>query len=209
MKKIRLLSLLWIVFLAGSLAGCENSSNNESNSTWDFVVEDITWESDAVIKYNDTLVDLASQCIISEDLVWNVYDNENAWIEDIQKAVNDTIAECSKAWENINELGDREGDSSLKDWVLSIIEKEIAYYSKFKELLPYLEKEELTDDEELAYENLFSEIEALDSELSQANDNLVSIQEDFAKAHWFELEAEETTVEATEETTEEVEEVVE
>ena len=28
-----------------------------------------------------------------------------------------------------------------------IIDKEIAYYSKFSEILPYLEKEELTEDE--------------------------------------------------------------
>lgn len=208
MKKIRLLTLLWIILFAGTLAGCLNSSNNNSNNTeaepeatWDFIIEDITWEKDEVISYNDSLVDLASQCIVSEDSVWNVYDDENAWVEDIQDAISKTIAECNTAKENIKKLGDWEWDSSLKDWVLNIIEKEIAYFSKFSELLPYLEIEEPTEEEEDAYNNLFLTIETLDGELSQANDNLITIQEQFAKAHWFELEAEEAT--------EEVEEVVE
>ena len=68
MKKIRLLALLWVILIAGSLAGC--GGDKESNNTWDFIIEDITWENDAVINYNDTLVDLASECIISEDNIF-------------------------------------------------------------------------------------------------------------------------------------------
>ena len=202
MKKTRFLTLLWVVLISGTLAGCLNNSNNESDWTWDFIIEDITWETDAVVNYNDTLVDLAFNCIMSEDNVRNVYDNESTETEDMQKAIDNTIDECTKAWDGINKLWDREWDSSLKDWVLYIIEKEIEYYTKFSELLPYLQKDELTDEESETYNNLFTEVETLDSELSQANENLISIQEEFAKNHWFELEWEENTGDVVEEVTE-------
>ena len=196
MKKIRLLALLWVILIAGSLAGC--GGDKESNNTWDFIIEDITWENDAVINYNDTLVDLASECIISEDNIWNTYDNENSTAEDVIKAIDNTISQCSNAWNKIDDLWDWEWDSSLKDWVLDIIEKEINYYSKFKELLPYLEKEELTEEEKAKYDAIYSEIETLDKELSEANENLMTIQEKFASDYGFELEVVE------EETSEEV-----
>ena len=186
MKKIRLLALLWVILIAGSLAGC--GGDKESNNTWDFIIEDITWENDAVINYNDTLVDLASECIISEDNIWNTYDNENSTAEDVIKAIDNTISQCSNAWNKIDDLWDWEWDSSLKDWVLDIIEKEINYYSKFKELLPYLEKEELTEEEKAEDNAIYSEIETLDKELSEANENLMTIQEKFASDYGFELE---------------------
>ena len=204
MKKIRFLTLLWVVLLSGTLTGCINNSNNEpeQNQTGDIIIEDITWETDAVVNYNDTLVDLAFNCIMSEDNVRNVYDDETTGAEDMQKAIINTIDECTKAWDSINKLWDREWDSSLKDWVLYIIEKEIEYYTKFSELLPYLQKDELTDEESETYNNLFTEVETLDSELSQANENLISIQEEFAKNHWFELESEDNTEEIVEEVAE-------
>ena len=200
MKKIRLLSLLWIILFAGTLAGCwsnkEVSSNdtwnNEWNNEWNLVIENTTSESDAVINYNDTLVDLASQCIISENNIWNSYDSESP-IEDVQAAIKNTITECSNAKENVNKLWDWEWDPSLREWVVAIIDKEIAYYSKFNEILPYLEKEELTEDEKWIYDATFAEIQTLDEELSQANENLINVQEQFALNHWFELETDEVT----------------
>lgn len=182
MKKIRLLTLLWIAFVAGALAGCWSDNDG------DFIIEDITWENEAVINYNDNLVDVASQCLLSEDGIWNAYDNVDSTTEDIINAINNTVSECSKASDEISKLWDREGDSSLKDGILSIIDKEIAYYSKFSELLPYLEKEELTDEEKANYDAIYAEVEALDKELSQANESLLTIQEQFAKNHGFELE---------------------
>ena len=194
MKNFRLLTLLWIVLFAWTLAGCWSNkevNNDNTNNTWDFIIEDITWENDAVINYNDSLVDFASQCVISEDIIRNTYDEETSTTEDVQAAINNTITECTNAKENINKLWEWENDSSLKDWVIAIIDKEIEYYSKFNELLPYLEKEELTEDEKWIYDSIFAEVQSLDEELSQANENLITIQEEFAKNHGFELESEE------------------
>ena len=196
MKKIRLLSLLWIVLIAGTLAGCwNNEQQTTSNDSWDFVIEDISWENDAVINYNDELVDMASNCIISEDNIRNTYDDENASIEDIKSAIDSTINVCTEAGKNIEALWDWEWDSSLKEWVLNIIEKYIAYYTKFSEILPYVAQEEVTEEQNEAYQSLLAEIEALDNELSEANNNLITIQEQFASNHWFELETNQATEE--------------
>lgn len=189
MKKIRLLTLLWVILLGGTLAGCLSNSNNNDTTpeeTEDFIIEDISWENDAVINYNDSMVNLASQCAAAEYTVWDAYNGES--IEDIQTAISQTINTCTEVWESIKKLWDWEWDSSLKDWVLTIIEKEIAYFSKYTELLPYLYNQEATDEENLAHQTILEQLEALSTELSSANENMVKIQEDFAKNHWFELE---------------------
>ena len=184
MKNFKLLTLLWVAFIAGTLAGCWNKDNEG-----DFIIEDITSENEAVINYNDNLVDLASKCLASEDTIWTTYNDANSTTDDIISAINNTISECSNT-----------GDNSLKSWILDIIEKEINYYTKFSELLPYLEKEDLSDEEKADYDVIYAEVETLDKELSDANDNLLVVQEQFAKNHWFELEepAEETTEETAE-----------
>ena len=193
MKKFSFLALLWVIVIFGTLAGCGDNkqvNTDEINGTWDFIIEDVTWEADAVVSYNDKLVDLASSCMVSEDAIWNIYDDETSSIEQIQAAISDTVSVCSSVKEQINDLWDWEWDSNLKDGVLTIIEKEIAYYVKFSELLPYLEKEELSEEEKAIYDSLVAEVDSIDKELLEANDNLVSIQEQFAKDHWYELESE-------------------
>ncbi len=187
MKNFKFLTLLWVILVFWTLAGCGSKTADNS----DVVIEDITSETDAVINYNDTLVDLASSCIVSQSVVESTYDNEDATIEDIQTVITDTIKECSSAGEKIEKLWDWQWDSSLKDWALNIIQKYIAYYSKFNEILPYATKEELTEEENGIYESLLAEAETLDNELNIANNELVAIQENFAKDHWYELEVEE------------------
>lgn len=193
MKKFWVLSLLWVILIFWTLAWCWNKQENTDTS--DVVVEDISWKSEAIINYNDTLVDLASKCINLENNIWDTYDDESSSIDDIQSAINGTIDNCTSVWESIKELWDWEWDSSLKDWVIAIIEKEIAFYSKFNELLPYLQKEELTEDEKWVYDKIFTEVETLDKELSDASQNLTLIQEDFSKKYWYKLETEEGNVE--------------
>ena len=189
MKKFWLLSLS-LILVAWTLAGCgsdKQSDTETSNNTWDFIIEDITHQKDAVVEYNDQLVDLASNCIIAEDNVWNVFDDENAPVEDIENAIKETIATCTTAGEEISKLWDWEWDSSLKDWVLDIISKDIAYYSKLPEILPYIDKQDLSAEENEKYEWIHAELDALDADLAQANENLIAIQEQFAKDHGYEL----------------------
>ena len=72
MKKIRLLTLLWVVLVASTLAGCgdnKNTTNADSNNSGDLIIEDTTWQYDAVIDYNDSLVEIAEQCIKAQDAI--------------------------------------------------------------------------------------------------------------------------------------------
>jgi len=198
MKNFKFWSLLWVIVIFGTLAGCWNKNDVENvneNENWDFVIEDISTENNAAIDYNDNLVDLASACIMSEESIWDTYSDESASVETVTLAINKTVDECSSAMDAIEELGDFEWDSSLKDWVLNIIGKDIAYYSKFNEILPYIAKEQLTEEENTAYEGLLAEIDVLDRELTEANANLITVQEQFAKNHGYELESADANIE--------------
>lgn len=198
MKNFKFWSLLWVIVIFGTLAGCWNKNDVENvneNENWDFVIEDISTENNAAIDYNDNLVDLASACIMSEESIWDTYSDESASVETVTLAINKTVDECSSAMDAIKELGDFEWDSSLKDWVLNIIGKDIAYYSKFNEILPYIAKEQLTEEENTAYEGLLAEIDVLDRELTEANANLITVQEQFAKNHGYELESADANIE--------------
>lgn len=185
MKKFWILSLLWVILVFWTLAWCWNKQTD--TDTWDIVIEEVNWDTDAIINYNDTLVELASKCVMSEDNIRDAYDSTSS-VEDIQSSITNIINECNNVWESIKNLGDWEWDSSLKDWVLLVIEKEIAYYSKFNGLLPYLQKEKLTEDEKWIYDKIFAEVETLDKELSEASQNLTVIQEDFSNKYGYKLE---------------------
>lgn len=183
MKKFKILAILWVVLVAGTLAGCQKNNNN-----WDIIIEDIT-TNDAVINYNDNLVDLASQCIVSEDAVWTAYNDESASADDIQNAITNTLNECNSAIDSIQNLWWREWDTSLQEWVLVILRKDLEYYAKLSELVPYLwTEDQLTEEQAAAYDTIVDEIERIDSELNEANNNLISIQEQFAINHGYELE---------------------
>ena len=182
MKKIRLLSLFGIALVTWMLVGC--SSNNK----WgDIIIEDITPSND-VVDYNDALVDAATVCLDSENEIWNTYYSEDASTSDIQTAVDNTLSVCQSAINQINTLWDREWDSSLKDGVIAVLEKDIVYYNKFIEMLPFLDQEELTEEDKATYDNLTAELEAIDQEIQTANDNLVVIQDQFSQNHGYELE---------------------
>lgn len=187
MKKIRLLTLLWVVLVVSTLAGCgdnKNTTNADSNNSGDLIIEDTTWQYDAVIDYNDSLVEIAEQCIKAQDAVLTNY-NET---ENIDTAIDNTISQCQDSINQINELWDWEWDSSLKDWIIKILELDITYFTKFKELLPYLTIDELPEAEAQQYSGLVEEINALDLEMQAANNDLIEIQSQFAENHWYQLE---------------------
>ena len=178
MKKFWLLTLLWIVLITSSLAGCENKNTSP--------------QYDEVIDYNDTIVDLALNCLKTEENIKKAYD-ENLSTEKIESTINSTITKCKSAINNIKKIWNWEWDSSLKDWIIDVLQKNLEYYSKLIETLPYIEKKELTEQENEAYKSIISEINNINSEISKANDQLVIIQVEFANKHWYQLDKEEET----------------
>ena len=186
MKNFKLLALLWVVLIAGTLAWCwNNNANLGGNNGWDLIIEDNTPAYDAVIDYNDSLVDIASQCIISENNIPTDYENG---LDGIQAAINNTLTQCQNSIDQINALGDWEWDASLREWIVKILELDIAYFSKFSELLPYLASEELPEADADKYNTLVDEINAIDQEMEAANNDLILTQETFAANHGYELQ---------------------
>ena len=202
MKNFKMLFLVSMILISWTLIGC--SPNNTENNN--IIIEDISTNTNNVIDYNDSLVDLANTCLNSEENIWTAYNDENINITNVQNAINNTLEECTSSINKIESLWNWEWDNSLKDWIIDIIKKHITYYSKFNELLPYIEKREVSEEEKETYESLIAEVENLDSELAKANENLITLQKEFAWNHWFELELE---PEIDEEINEEVNEVIE
>ena len=187
MKNVKLLALLWVVLVAWTLTWCGNKQNSdiETNNQWDIIIEDVTPQYDAVIYYNDSLLAIAYQCGMSEEDIQEDYEN---WLENIQVAVNNTIAECQNSINQINELWDWEGDSSLKEWIIKVLELNIEYFSKFNEILPYLVEGEVSEADAEKYNTLVDEIEAIEQEMDDSNTELMKIQEAFAAKHGYELQ---------------------
>ena len=190
MKKFRFLSLLWLVVIAWTLAWClDNNNTNEWSNNQDFIIEDVTEKTNAVIDYNDTMVDLAYNCISSEDAIWDAYTSDVLDIEGIRTSVDNTLKECSNAISQIEALGGWEWDNSLKDGVITLLQKGSEYYKKLWETVSYLENPDwLTEEEATAYEALKEEFTAIGQEYEAANANLIDIQSQFAANHGFELE---------------------
>lgn len=183
MKNYKILSLLWIALVTWTLAGCGNK--------WDLIIEEVTPTNTDVIQYNDNLVEIAWKCFESEENIWITYENEETTADDIQDAINSTISTCRETINNVNALWDWEWDSTLKDGIVAIIEKDIEYYSKFSELLPFVDStEELTEEQAATYDEIVAQINNIDDELSEANANLMITQETFAKNHNYELKPE-------------------
>ena len=150
--------------------------------------------NNAIINYNDSIVNLATKCVEAENNIRTIYEDENAGIEDVKTSINDTIKECKNGLQELNILWDWKWDSSLKDWTATFLEKEIEYYQKFYELLPYLYKQELTENEKTTYDTLSEQLGKIDEDLSKASEDLETLQTQFSENHNFDLEGQENSI---------------
>ena len=183
MKKIRLLSLLGLALLSASLLGCGTKTNNG-----DVIIEDVTSSTNDVVDYNDSLVDIATDCILAEDDVWNAYNDASTPVSDIESAIQSTLSTCQASINQIQTIWNRQWDSSLKDGILAVLTKDVEYYSTLLNILPYIDVENLTEEEAANYDAVLDQLDIIDQELTAANENLIAIQDQFSQNHWFELE---------------------
>lgn len=179
MKNLKLLTLSWIILISWLLSGCWNNLVNNS--------ENITEKTNKATEYNNSLMNIASRCPTAANTVRDLYEN-NDKIENIEIATENTLSECKNAADQISVIWDLEWDNSLKDWIINILNLYTTYFTKFKEMLSYLEKDNLTKEETEIYENIVQEIKDMDKEMDSQNNNLFNIQKQFAENHWFELE---------------------
>lgn len=180
--------LLCVVCLSWVIVWC-SSKETKNTDKWDFVIEEIN--TDQVLSYNDSIRNFSIKCIDAEESMWNVYNGYDWWsIDDVKLAIDNTISECKDAMFKINDLWAWEWDSSLKNWVISLIQKMLEKYEKLYETLPFLPllNEWLVEEDVVIYEWIKAELNSLDWEIIELNDKLSEIQYSFAEAHWYELE---------------------
>ena len=189
MKNLKLFSLLGIALFSCALVGCV--SDNDTNDN-DIIIEEIT-TNEGAIDYNDNLVDLTEDCFASEEDVWAAYDWGSA--EELQAAIDNTVALCNVAFNNVQVVEPLEEDATLRDGVLQILEGEINYYAKMGDLVAYQSYTEedfdnMSEEDAVAYEAIVQELDSIYALNEEANNALVTIQEEFAANHGYELEEE-------------------
>lgn len=185
MRKFGVL-LLWLIFLSGMIVGC---SLKENDDKWDFIIEEI--DSDQIVAYNDSIRSISEKCFEAEDSMWNIYNWYNWWsTDDVKSAIDETVSVCKDSMFQINDLWGVDWDSSLKDWVILLIQKMLERFDKLYETLPFLPllDEGLVDEDFVAYEGIKSDLDSLGWEIRDLNKSLSEIQRLFAEAHWYELE---------------------
>lgn len=182
MKNLKLLTLLWIIAISWFLSWCWNNWNNSNKN-----IENITTKANEAAEYNNSLISIASKCPTTANTVRDLYEN-NSQIGDIKTATENTLLECKNAINQINTIWDLEWDSSLKNEIITTLNLYTAYFTKFNEMLTYIEKENLTKEESESYKKIVQEIKNMDKEMDYQNNNLFNIQSEFAQNHWFELE---------------------
>ena len=183
--------LLCMICLSWVMVWC---STKEAKNTdqWDFVIQEV--DADQVLSYNDNIRNFSIMCIDAEESMWDVYNSYNWWsIDDVKLAIDNTVSECKDAMFKINDLWAWEWDASLKDGVISLIQKMLEKYEKLYETLPFLPllSEWLVEDDAVIYEWIKAELNSLDWEIIELNDELSEIQYSFAENHWYELEQDE------------------
>ncbi len=186
MKKFKLFSILGIALLSCTLlAGCNDNNGG---------LEVIEIDNSDVIAYNDALVDIASQCYDAEEAIWTAYEAEDG--EAMQSAVDSTISACQNTIEQLQSVEAWEEDSSLKDAIIPVIEKEIEYCDNFHGLVEFLwaDLDNLSEEDATRYEAVVAQFDTILSEIDEVNNDLASVQETFAANHGYELEVEEEVV---------------
>lgn len=187
MKNFKLLALLSIILITSFISGCWNNTklNNQNSNT-----ENTSTQNNEAINYNDSIINIASKCHESAEITRDSYDNNDEILQ-IETNAKNTLSECQNSINQISDLWDLQWDSSLKDGIISLLNLYITYFTKFNEMLTYLENEDLPKEDITSYEAIVKDIKELDNEIESANNDFINTQELFANNHWFELESSE------------------
>ena len=163
-KGIVFLALIWTVILSW----CGKSGN--------------------IVEYNDSFVALVKECTDSTQTLYNIYQAENSLIDSISQALDDSITICKNSETKAEKLWNYDKDSTLKDAVVDLLSSEVSYLQKFKETSPYRNKENLADEDRVAYDTIKNELTLEQNSLNDKFVSLQTIQEWFANKHGLKLE---------------------
>lgn len=164
-KSIWLLSLLWILVLSG----CGGSSSN-------------------IVEYNDTLVSIVKECTDANQALFQTFQADRSTLDSIGESLQSNIEICNQAKAKALELWNYGKDTSMKDGVVDLLDKEVIYLEKFWATQRYWNIDNITDEDKLAYDWLVSDLNDAQNSLNQQFTNLQTIQEAFAAKNGLKLE---------------------
>ncbi|MDR2541790.1 MAG: YgdI/YgdR family lipoprotein [Candidatus Peribacteria bacterium] len=163
MKKLLPLGTLALSFLA--LAGCGSVS---------------------VVDYNDRLVALQDVCYDAEAEMTDARDQEN--YGQVRSLYESALATCTQSQTDIASTDAYDGDTTLRDAFDAELQLELVYLQKIGEIITYWDYDELTDEQQVAEDALWEELDAIEEQLSDAYDVSEAAQKAFADKYGYELE---------------------
>lgn len=162
----------------GQSSNYSKTNNRRNNSNLD------------VIDYNDLLVEIYTECDEAMEDFNVVFDDENPSVDSISKSLENTINACKSAKDKATKVWDFDGDSSLKDAVISTLDANISFLNLYRTSKPYWDNDNISEDDE-NYQKLIADLEKKSYIIDKSLEYLWEIQGTFAEKHWFELDDQE------------------
>jgi hypothetical protein len=109
-------------------------------------------------------------------------------LDSIAETLQSNIEICNKAKSKALDLWNFDKDSSLKDAVVDLLSSEVDYLQKFWSTEKYRNIDNITPEDEAAYEDIVRDLYKSETELNAKFISLQEVQEAFAAKHWLKLE---------------------
>lgn len=159
-----LISLLWILILS-----------------W-------CWSSLNVVEYNDNFVSIVKECTDANQALFQTFNADWSAIDSIAASLQENINICQNSQKKADNLWDYDKDSSLKDAVVDLLASEVEYLQKFWSTQIYRNMDNITPEDELAYEEIVRDLYKSETDLNAKFVSLQEVQEAFAAKHGLNLE---------------------
>lgn len=163
-KSLWLISLLWILVLS-----------------W-------CWSSLDVVEYNDSFVELVKECTDANQALFQTFNADWSAIDSIAASLQENVITCQNSQKKAANMWDYDKDSSLKDAVIDLLSSEVDYLQKFWSTEKYRNIDNITPEDEAAYEEIVRDLYRSETELNAKFISLQEVQEAFAAKHWLNLE---------------------
>ena len=163
-KTLWLIALLWVLILS-----------------W-------CWDSTNVVEYNDNFVAIVKECTDANQSLFKTFNTDWSSLDSIAQSLQENISICQNSQKKASSMWNYEKDSSLKDAVIDLLSTEVEYLQKFWSTEKYRNIDNITPEDEAAYEEIVRDLYKSETELNAKFISLQETQEAFAAKHWLNLE---------------------
>ena len=163
-KTLWLIALLWVLILS-----------------W-------CWDSTNVVEYNDNFVAIVKECTDANQSLFKTFNTDWSSLDSIAQSLQENISICQNSQKKASSMWNYEKDSSLKDAVIDLLSTEVEYLQKFWSTEKYRNIDNITPEEEAAYEEIVRDLYKSETELNAKIISLQETKEAFAAKHWLNLE---------------------